>query len=266
MNFFDTLWDCLNESNFSSKVVKIRAIQTNFDSYNFERTSKAKALVKPSYADFCKVYEISNFPRSKGDKTASFLHAVAHIEYSAIDIALDACYRFDKLPKEYYADWLEVASDEVRHFELINKELEKTKLKYGDLPVHNGLFVALQKTAHSLTHRMALLPRHLEASGLDANTNILSKMDAQNELVPLLELIRDEEISHVKKGDKWFKYACERENIDPNSWLEIVLSYYPKAFFNPKPIDKERRTQAGFSQQEIEKIEEIIKNSAKESK
>lgn len=265
MNFFDSIWECLNESNFSSKVVKLNAIWANFDSYSFERTNKAKALIKPSYADFCKVYEISEFPRQKGDKTACFLHAVAHIEYSAIDIALDACYRFDGLPKEYYADWLEVASDEIRHFELINKELEKTKLKYGDLPVHNGLFVALQKTAHNFLHRMAILPRHLEASGLDANTNILGKMSAENELVPLLELIRDEEISHVQKGDKWFKYACERDKIDPNSWLEIVLSYYPKAFFNTKPIDKERRLQAGFSEHEIEKIEQIMKNSTKEN-
>lgn len=265
MNFFDSVWECLNEGNFFLKKMKIKTIEENFNSFDFEQTSDAKALIKPSYADFCQVHEISEFPRQKGDKSASFLHAVAHIEYSAIDIALDACYRFDGLPEEYYADWLEVASDEIRHFELINKELEKTGLKYGDLPVHNGLFVALQKTAHNFLHRMAILPRHLEASGLDANTNILGKMSAENELVPLLELIRDEEISHVQKGDKWFKYACERDKIDPNSWLDIVLSYYPKAFYNPKPIDKERRLKAGFSEQEIEKIEQIIKSSTKES-
>lgn len=102
---------------------------------------------------------------------------------------------------------------------------------------------------------MAILPRHMEASGLDANTNILSKIDENSPLHPLLELIRDEEVSHVAKGDKWFKYACEQEGIEPNSWLEIVRKYYPKAFENPKPIDKERRFQAGFSADEIAQIE-----------
>ena len=256
MNFFEEIWGCLNESSISSKTIKLHAIEANLDSISFEGLAKPKSLQTPSYASFCKVYEISNFPRVKNtDKNAVFLHAIAHIEYSAIDIALDACYRFRGLPLQYYSDWMEVANDEIRHFNKINEELEKTGTKYGDLPVHNGLFVALQKTQHSLIDRMAILPRHMEASGLDANTNILSKIDENSALRPLLELIRDEEVSHVAKGDKWFKYACEQEGIEPNSWLEIVRKYYPKAFENPKPIDKERRFQAGFSADEIAQIE-----------
>lgn len=258
MNFFEEIWGCLNESSISSKTVKLRAIEANFNSISFESIVKPRRLQTPSYDSFCKVYEIADFPRVKNtDKNAVFLHAIAHIEYSAIDIALDACYRFRGLPLRYYSDWIEVANDEIRHFSKINEQLEKTGIKYGDLPVHNGLFVALQKTQHSLLDRMALLPRHMEASGLDANTNILSKIDESSPLRPLLELIRDEEISHVAKGDKWFKYACEQEGVEPSCWLEIVRKYYPKAFENPKPIDKERRLQAGFSQDELDKIEEL---------
>lgn len=256
MNYFEEIWGCLNESNISSKTIKLRAIQANLDSISFESIAKARPLNTPSYASFCKVYDIADFPRVKNtDKNAVFLHAIAHIEYSAIDIALDACYRFRGLPLRYYSDWMEVADDEIRHFSKINEQLEKTGVKYGDLPVHNGLFVALQKTQHSLLDRMALLPRHMEASGLDANTNILGKLDENSPLRPLLELIRDEEVSHVAKGDRWFKYACEQERADPACWLDIVRKYYPKAFENPKPIDKERRLQAGFSQDELEQIE-----------
>lgn len=260
MNFFTSVWECLNEGSISSKVVKFRAIQANLASCSFESIDRPRPLKEPSYASFCDVYTLETFPRQKSG-TQSFLHAVAHIEYSAIDIALDACYRFRSLPNEYYKDWLEVADDEIRHFEMITKELEKHGAKYGDFPVHNGLFVALGRTSHSLLERMAILPRHMEASGLDANTNIINKMEKNNELIPLLEIIREEEISHVSKGDKWFRYACERENKDPNEWLNIVQSYYPKAFANQKTIDKERRLKAGFSQAELEKIEQIAQNA-----
>ena len=165
MNFFEAIWDCLNESSISSKTIKLRAIEANLNSISFEELTKPKSLQTPSYASFCKVYEMSDFPRVKNtDKNAVFLHAIAHIEYSAIDIALDACYRFRGLPLQYYSDWMEVANDEIRHFSKINEQLEKTGIKYGDLPVHNGLFVALQKTQHSLIDRMAILPRHMEAS------------------------------------------------------------------------------------------------------
>lgn len=262
MNFFDMVWDCLNEGNISSKVVKFRALEANLGSADFSSLKEPKKIEKPSYSGFCKVYSLEDFPRQKTpNKNSAFLHAVAHIEYSAIDIALDACYRFRSLPYEFYSDWLEVANDEIRHFEMVNAKLEETGMKYGDLAVHNGLFVALNRTAGSLLDRMAVLPRHMEAGGLDANTNILSKLSKDSDLVPILELIRDEEVSHVSKGDKWFRYACEMEGKDPSCWLEIVQSYYPKAFANPKPIDKENRKKAGFSDEELSAIEQISANA-----
>lgn len=263
MSFFDLAWQALNSSDISEKKALVKEIENSFTSFDFKQGEMPKELANPSYAAFCDVYSLAELPKSKAPKNQVFLHSIAHIEYSAIDIALDACYRFRALPSQFYKDWLEVASDEIRHFELICTKLEKTGIKYGALPVHNGLFVALAKTAHSLKHRMALLPRHMEAGGLDANTNILNKIDANSELVPLLELIRDEEISHVSKGDKWFKYACTLDKSEPNEWLDIVLLYYPKAFANTKPIDKKRRKIAGFSEAEIAKIEQIMKNSQK---
>ena len=231
----------------------------------------SKPLLRPSYAKFIKISQVKeikkqnkNLKKQNIDKNALFLHSVAHIEYSAIDLALDACYRFAGLPREFYADWLEVADDEVRHFNMINNELEKTGFHYGDFSVHDGLFEALKKTQHSLLERMAVVPRHLEAGGLDANFYLLSqihKMPEKLHLKPFLEIILNEEISHVAKGDKWFKFECDRLGISYDIFFEIVQKHYPKAFKTTRTINEAARLKAGYSLDEIEKIKSLQKEN-----
>ena len=276
MEFFKLIYECECEGNLERKFALFNELYRDFkngvyDGYiNSLSTSdenkikdlqdelKAQNELKtPSYESFCDVYSLQDLPKIKGDKRASLLHSVAHIEYSAIDIALDATCRFVGLPREYYADWLEVASDEMRHFGWLCEQMDKLGLKYGKMPVHNGLFVAMQRTQDSLLDRMALLPRHMEASGLDANLNIRAKMEQNDGLISVLKHISDEEITHVAKGDKWFKYACAKSGTNPANWLDIVLSYYPRAFANSRDIDEISRLKCGFSEDEIKRIKAL---------
>ena len=269
MSFHAEIWEILNAGSPSQKIEKFAKFYAKFckNEVEFEPNFEPKPLENPSYAKFAQISQVKdikiqnkNLKKQNVDKNALFLHSVAHIEYSAIDLALDACYRFAGLPREFYADWLEVAEDEVRHFSLVNAELEKTGFSYGDFSVHDGLFEALKKTQHSLLERMAVVPRHLEAGGLDANFYLLSQLDKNPEksyLKPLLEVILNEEVSHVGKGDKWFKYECDRLGVLPECFFEIVLKHYPKAFSTARIINETARLKAGYSPKEIEKIKEL---------
>nr|MBP3725012.1 ferritin-like domain-containing protein [Campylobacter sp.] len=259
LDFFDKVWEIENavlEDKFNKFEVFFDEFKNN--EFDFGVKFSPKPLEKPSYAGFCEVFSMKDLKKPKNaDKTAVFLHSVAHIEYSAIDIALDACYRFANMPRDYYFDWLEVAWDEIRHFKMIENELSKFGHKYGDFAVHDGLFVALIKTSQSVLDRMAILPRFMEANGLDANIFIMSKFAVDKEkskLCKILQIIHDEEINHVKKGDKWFKFSCQKMGVNPNSWINIVQKHYPKAFKTTRKLDLQARLKAGFSQIELENI------------
>lgn len=259
IDFFDNIWEIQN-SILNDKFEKFNKFYTEFkkNSFDFNIDFTPHELKTPSYASFCNVFNMKDLKNNKSnDKNAVFLHSVAHIEYSAIDIALDACYRFNKMPRDYYFDWLEVADDEIRHFKMVHEELEKLGYKYGDFDVHNGLFIALQKTSDKLIDRMAVLPRFMEANGLDANMFIMSKISheaGKNQFRNILQIIHDEEINHVKKGDKWFKYCCLQDNLSVDCWIDIVLKHYPKAFKTNRKLDINARIASGFSKNEIEKI------------
>lgn len=227
------------------------------DEVVFESQYEAKKFHIPSYAGYCTVVSPQKVPKRSNLSTKegqiNLLHAVAHIEYSAIDLALDAAYRFVGLPKQFYDDWLEVAEDEIRHFEMLDTLLEELGAHYGDVAVHNSLFEASQKTQHSLLERMAVVPRYLEANGLDATPMILKKLQNYPSDVMLkkieqaLGVILHEEIEHVRKGDVWFAYACELYNQPKEIFFEIIAKYYPRGFLRPNDLNIEARKEAGFS-------------------
>ena len=259
MNFYKELELILEAPSLQKK---IESFQTFYEAYKngtcvFENEYDVKEFTNPSYEQFCRVISPQDVPKRKNltskEGQINLLHAVAHIEYSAIDLALDAAYRFHHLPKAYYDDWLEVADDEIRHFLILETLLKELDAKYGDVEVHNALFEASQKTQHSFVERMAVVPRYLEANGLDATPMILKKLKKlpKNEMIEKivsnLEIILDEEIEHVKKGDTWFTYACELENVDTNIYFEIIKKYYPRGFLRPNDLNIEARKEAGFS-------------------
>jgi len=228
--------------------------------FNVEDTYEVKEFQEPSYKKICTIINPQDVPKRKNltskEGQINLLHAIAHIEYSAIDLALDGAYRFVGLPKKYYDDWLEVADDEIRHFLMLEGLLKELGAEYGDVAVHNALFEASQRTT-SLVERMAVVPRYLEANGLDATPMILTKLkklpknDMVNKIINSLEIILEEEVDHVKKGDVWFSYACREKNLLRDVYFEIIEKYYPQGFLRPKNLNIEARKEAGFSCSEL---------------
>jgi uncharacterized ferritin-like protein (DUF455 family) len=217
----------------------------------------------PSYANRCKIVNPKELKARKDFDTpeglATLVHAITHIEYSAIDLALDAVYRYPNMPQRFKLDWLEVALDEVRHYKMLETLLTDIGFKYGDFPVHCGLFDAANHTADNILDRMAIIPRYHEANGLDVNPQIIKKLDNKRKLkdikklIEMLNIIYDEEIIHVNKGDFWFKYICKKENLDTSIYFKILEKY--------KLLDKHRphinvvaRQKAGFACHELRKL------------
>ncbi len=217
----------------------------------------------PSYASKCHIVNPRELPARKDfgntEGLATLVHAIAHIEYSAIDLALDAVYRFPEMPLEYKIDWLVVAEDEIRHYKMLDELLVSLGYKYGDFPVHCGLFDAAEHTSEAVLDRMAIIPRYYEASGLDVNPQIIKKLDNKRKnplvkkLIDALNIIYDEEIDHVHKGDKWFKYLCQKEGLDESVYFEILERYKLLSKHRPH-INVDARKEAGFTCDEIKKL------------
>ncbi|QIL21214.1 ferritin-like domain-containing protein [Thermomonas sp. HDW16] len=186
---------------------------------------------------------------------AAFIHAVAHIEFNAIDLAWDAVYRFRGMPTEYYADWVSVANDEARHFSLLRARLKEFGHDYGDFDAHNGLWEMAEKTAHDGLARMALVPRVLEARGLDVTPGMIVKLRALGDdaTADILEVILREEVAHVAAGSRWYRWHCERAGIEPRARFRELLHEYATGVLH-KPFNTEARLEAGFDIEELESL------------
>jgi uncharacterized ferritin-like protein (DUF455 family) len=178
-------------------------------------------------------------------------HAVAHIEFNAINLALDACWRFRGLPRSYYADWLSVAQDEARHFLMMQRRLQQMGVDYGDFPAHNGLWEAAEKTAHDFTTRMACVPRVLEARGLDVTPGIIERLQQTKdaETVAVLEVILAEEVRHVAIGTHWFHFGCAAQGLEPISSFQRIVREQGMGVC--PPFNLAARAAAGFAQEEF---------------
>ncbi|ANJ66376.1 hypothetical protein A9404_02370 [Halothiobacillus diazotrophicus] len=179
-------------------------------------------------------------------------HAFAHIEFNAINIALDAVYRFDDMPPGYYRDWLQVAAEEGRHFLLLADYLAVHGCAYGDFPAHNSLWETVCATDHDVMVRMALVPRVLEARGLDVTPAISEKLQAAGDtaLVAILDVIYRDEIGHVEIGTRWFRHCAEARGVDPRTTFRDLLNEYMQGRIRG-PYDEPGRLAAGFSPEEM---------------
>ncbi|WP_397572075.1 ferritin-like domain-containing protein [Silanimonas sp.] len=191
---------------------------------------------------------------------AAFLHAIAHIELNAVDLAWDAVYRFREFPAdvaaEFAADFVGTADDEARHFQLLAARLTELGHAYGDFDAHNGLWEMAEKTAQSALARMALVPRVLEARGLDVTPGLIERLrgvgDAES--IAVLEVILREEVAHVAAGSRWFRWLCERDGLKPwPTFAGLVRAHASRAVQGPFNWDARRR--AGFDDEEIAAIE-----------
>ncbi|QHQ27305.1 hypothetical protein XaFJ1_GM000543 [Xanthomonas albilineans] len=183
---------------------------------------------------------------------AAFVHAIAHIELNAIDLAWDAVYRFRGLPTAFYADWVAVADDESRHFVLLRDRLHALGHAYGDFPAHNGLWEMCEKTAHDGLARMALVPRVLEARGLDVTPGMIAKLRVLGDeaTAQILELILREEVAHVAAGSRWYRWYCERAGIEPRACFAALLREYAGGYLHG-PFNLQARLLAGFDEDEL---------------
>ncbi len=186
----------------------------------------------------------------------ALVHAVAHIEFNAINLAWDAVQRFDGLPAAYYNDWVRIADEEAQHFEMMNARLVDLGHAYGDLPAHNGLWdMAIQTRADPLA-RMALVPRVLEARGLDVTPGMITRLEqiGDEATARVLKLIYREEIGHVAAGTRWFQHLCKKRNLVPETHFLVLLNEHLKS--PPRgPFNLEARRQAGFTEQELDALE-----------
>jgi len=183
---------------------------------------------------------------------AAFIHAVAHIEFNAIDLAWDAVYRFRGMPEAYYRDWVGVAADEARHFVLLRTRLQALGHDYGDFDAHNGLWEMAEKTAHDALARMALVPRVLEARGLDVTPGMIVKLRALDDdaTADILEVILREEVAHVAAGSRWYRWLCERAGVEPRQrFRELLAEFARPVLYGPFNLDA--RAAAGFDEDEL---------------
>jgi uncharacterized ferritin-like protein (DUF455 family) len=183
---------------------------------------------------------------------AALLHAICHIEFNAINLALDAVWRFDHMPTAFYADWLQVASEEALHFNLLRAHLQGLGFDYGDFPAHDGLWSMCERTAEDILARMALVPRTLEARGLDATPPIQAKLlkagDAR--AVSILDIILRDEVGHVAIGNRWFHHLCQQRGLDPVPTYAELIRRFEAPRLRP-PYNIEARKAAGFTDLEM---------------
>lgn len=183
---------------------------------------------------------------------AALIHAIAHIEFNAINLALDHVVRFQHFARDYISDWVRVAAEEAYHFELVRAHLQRLGWDYGDFPAHDGLWQMTVKTAHDPLARMALVPRLLEARGLDATPPIQRKLQAINDQagMQILDIILRDEVGHVAVGDRWFRHLCVAQGCEPEATYTALIEAYAAPWPQP-PLNEAARLAAGFSHDEI---------------
>ncbi len=196
--------------------------------------------------------------RGFGSETrrAALIHALTHIELTAVDLAWDTVYRYRDLPKEYYDDWINTAADETRHFLALRERLRTMGFDYGDFPAHNRLWQHAVDTADDLMDRMAIVHRVMEARALDVVPHTLERFRSigDAETAAVLTEVANDETAHVGAGTRWFHFRCREEGVDPeHKFFQLVMKYighYPRG-----PFNHDARRKAGFSENEMTLLE-----------
>ncbi|MFO7541843.1 MAG: ferritin-like domain-containing protein [Thiobacillus sp.] len=248
---------CLIASDPADKVACVHALQADWQAGRLDAAAgEARTPIdRPGHPDKPLLIPPQQVPRRRADTLpgrAALIHALAHIEFNAINLALDAAHRFAGMPPGYYDHWVRVADEEALHFDLLNTHLETLGYKYGDFPAHNGLWDMALKTAHDPLVRMALVPRVLEARGLDATPLIVGKLKSAGDarMVEILGIIERDEIGHVAIGSHWFGWLCGARGVDPDQTFRQLLVEYDAPSLKP-PFNFEARRAAGFSEPEL---------------
>lgn len=211
---------------------------------------------RPARPELVRPQDVPRRRLSSVEGRAALIHAITHIEFNAINLALDAVYRFRDLPGTFVGDWLQVGAEEAYHFGLLRERLRALGYDYGDFPAHNGLWEMAVKTDFDPLVRMALVPRVLEARGLDVTPAMIEKLEkaGDSETVACLDIILRDEIGHVAIGSRWYHYLCEQRGLDATQTFRDLIRDFMKGAL-PGPFHVAARLKAGFTETELKGLE-----------
>lgn len=262
-NFFNNCYDIIMYNDIQKKCQTCNELYqillNNKHSLDFTPLDVIMSIPvpgRPKKPDLVHPFDVPKRRIGSPDGHAGLIHALAHIEFNAINLALDACYRFQNMPSEYYQNWLQVAAEESYHFTMLNEHLHELGFSYGSFAAHNGLWSMALKTENNLLARMALVPRTLEARGIDAIPEMQQKLQTikDTRAIEILDIIHQDEIKHVLFGDKWFKYECAKHSLNAETEFFRLFDEYdaPKIRGSFNRLDRKK---AGFSDFELDKLQ-----------
>ena len=262
-DIFEIAYRALNCGGFEHKknlLVDLKRI-TDTDSFNTQSASLPIEIPDAGRPVLPVLVHPAQVPRRRLGSTEGrigLIHAIAHIEFNAINLALDAIYRFREMPFDYYRDWVRVASEEATHFKLLVSRLHELDSDYGTLVAHGGLWEMSVVTAYDVTARMALVPRVLEARGLDVTPAMIDKLQSHGDdrTVTILRRILREEIDHVRIGNRWFGYCCKQTGQEPIALFSTLLRQHGRIALRG-PFNREARLEAGFTEEELQEIADL---------
>lgn len=263
-SLFKSAEACITVSTPEEKVALTHSVAKAWRDGEFNLSAHSPILIfeepgRPALPELVPPRKLTRRKAGSAEGHAALIHSICHIEFNAINLAWDAVYRFQDMPRGFYDDWVRVADEEALHFTLLQQHLKSLGYNYGDFTAHNGLWESALETAHDPMVRMALVPRVLEARGLDVTPGIIKKLTdiGDEKSVEILNIIHRDEIGHVEAGTRWFRYLCEQRNIQPESTFESLLKQYMHGTIRG-PLDYETRKQAGFSDEELQFLESAI--------
>ncbi|MEW6445867.1 MAG: ferritin-like domain-containing protein [Pseudomonadota bacterium] len=256
----DAAHACLMESDLARKAACVRRLQHDFAVGVLSVAASGQALPvldpgRPARPKLVERKHLAQRPVKELEGRLALAHALAHIEFNAINIGLDAVYRFRGLPSAFYADWIRVAVEEASHFELLRAYLNDQGRDYGDYPAHDGLWEMVRRTDDDPMIRMALVPRVLEARGLDVTPGMQARLRevGDERLVAILDVIYREEIGHVEIGTRWFRHLCTGRGLDARETFRALLQEYMSGRIRG-PYDELGRMHAGFTAEEMDDL------------
>lgn len=254
--------DCLVIQSPIEKVEAVSALHQQYSDHQLGLETQAILVLNaripgiPHKPELVSPREVKHRAMNTEEGRAALIHALAHIEFNAINLGLDAIWRFANMPEQYYADWLKVAAEEAYHFSLLNTHLNKMGYEYGAFNAHASLWEMAEKTKDDVLARMALVPRTMEARGLDASPALRNKLAqiGDEEAASILDIILRDEIGHVAIGNRWFNYLCEQRQLEPISTYATLAKQY-QAPTPRKPFNHPARLAAGFTKAELDWLE-----------
>ncbi len=243
----------LIEADPAAKVRLTRAAVAALDVTGCDRVLAASAPGRPQRPELVHPARVPQRGLGSASGRAALIHAITHIEFNAINIALDAVCRFGGMPATYYTDWMQVAAEEALHFSLLAAHLQTLGHAYGDFTAHNGLWEMADLTCDDVLSRMALVPRILEARGLDVTPAIRARLARQGDLAAaaILDIILADEVGHVAIGNQWYRWLCGQRGLDPMEIFGQLMIRHRAPAIRP-PLNRAARLAGGFTLAELD--------------